>query len=163
MTRKRGVAMFRRFTLAALLAPASVFAQTPVRLYSDLGNYHKDIGSSVPAAQQYFDQGLRLVYGFNHAEAIRSFAHAAELDPSCAMCYWGIAYAYGPHVNAGMDSASGVRAYEAVQKARPASANAPAWQRKYIDAVATRYAAVPPADRAALDSAYSHAMWAVSR
>ena len=155
--------MFRRFTLAVLLAPASVFAQTPVRLYSDLGNYHKDIGSKVPAAQQYFDQGLRLVYGFNHAEAIRSFARAAELDPSCAMCYWGIAYAYGPHVNAGMDSASGVRAYEAVQQARAASANAPTWQRKYIDAVATRYAAVPPADRAALDSAYSQAMWALSR
>ena len=70
-----------------------------------------------PLAQQYFDQGLRLVYGFNHAEAIRSFTRATELDPACAMCWWGIAYAYGPHVNAGMDSASGVQAYEAAQKA----------------------------------------------
>jgi hypothetical protein len=102
--------MFRRLTPALLLAASSLSAQSKVPLYTDLGTYHKDIGTKVPAAQQYFDQGLRLVYGFNHAEAIRSFTRAAELDPKCAMCYWGIAYAYGPHVNAGMDSASAVKA-----------------------------------------------------
>lgn len=156
--------MLRRFIPGLLLTAtaASLSAQSPVPLYNNLGTYHKNIGTKVPAAQQYFDQGLRLVYGFNHAEAIRSFSRAAELDPSCVMCYWGIAYAYGPHVNAGMDSASGVKAYEAVQKAR-AIPNAPAWQKKYIDAVAARYAAVPPNDRAALDSAYSRAMWSISR
>ena len=155
--------MSHRLFLALLLFVGSASAQTPVPLYHDLGTYHKDIGSSSSAAQQYFDQGLRLVYGFNHAEAIRSFTRAAELDPSCAMCYWGIAYAYGPHVNAGMDSASGVKAYEAVQKARGLSARAPLWQRQYIDAVSARYAAVPPTDRAALDSAYSRAMWNFAR
>jgi len=155
--------MLRRFTPALLLAAASLSAQSTVPLYTDLGTYHKDIATRVPAAQQYFDQGLRLAYGFNHAEAIRSFTRAAELDPSCAMCYWGIAYAYGPHVNAGMDSASGVKAYEALQKARALSASAPAWQQAYIEAVGARYAAVPPAARASLDSAYSRAMWAVSR
>jgi len=124
--------MLRRFIPGLLLtaAAANLSAQTAVPLYNNLGTHHKDIGSKVPAAQQYFDQGLRLVYGFNHAEAIRSFTRAAELDPSCVMCYWGIAYAYGPHVNAGMDSASGVRAYEAVLKARSANPNAPAWQKK---------------------------------
>src|SRR3954471_19824116 len=89
-----------------------------VPLYRDLGNHHKTISTRVPATQAYFDQGLRLVYGFNHAEAIRSFRRAAELDSTCAMCYWGIALAYGPHVNASMDSASGVAAWAAVQQAR---------------------------------------------
>ena len=154
--------MLRRLVLALVVA-GPLYAQSNVPLYNDLGTYHKDIDTKVPAAQQYFDQGLRLVYGFNHAEAIRSFTRAAELDPSCAICYWGIAYAYGPHVNAGMDSASGVKAYEAVQKARALSAAALAWQRAYIDAVAARYAAVPPNDRASLDTAYSKAMWSVSR
>ena len=155
--------MLRRLTPLVLLAAGHLSAQSTVRLYTDLGTHHKDIGTRVPAAQQYFDQGLRLAYGFNHAEAIRSFARAAELDPSCAMCYWGIAYAYGPHVNAGMDSASGVKAWEALQKARAVSANAPAWQRAYVEAVGARYVAVPPNARAHLDSAYSRAMWDVSR
>jgi len=155
--------MIRRFTPALLLAAASLSAQTPVRLYTDLGKHHKEIGTQVPDAQKYFDQGLRLVYGFNHAEAIRSFTRATELDPNCAICWWGIAYAYGPHVNAGMDSASGVKAYEAARKAVSLDRNAPAWQRAYIEAVAARYAAVPPANRASLDSAYSNAMRAVAK
>ena len=155
--------MIRRFTPALLLAAASLTAQTQVRLYTDLGTYHKAIGTKVPDAQKYFDQGLRLVYGFNHAEAIRSFTRATELDPTCAMCWWGIAYAYGPHVNAGMDSASGVKAYEAARKALSLSKTAPAWQRAYIEAVAARYAAVPPANRASLDSAYSHGMRDVAK
>src|SRR6185295_18211726 len=125
--------------------------------------HHKAGGTKVPAAQQYFDQALRWVYGFNHAEAIRSFTRATELDPSCAMCFWGIAYAYGPHVNAGMDSASGVKAYEAAQKAVALSRKAQPWERAYVRAVSARYAAVPPAQRAALDSAYAHAMAEVAR
>jgi tetratricopeptide (TPR) repeat protein len=103
------------------------------------------------------------VYGFNHAEAIRSFTRATELDSSCAMCWWGIAYAYGPHVNAGMDSASGVRAYAAARKALSLSRKARPWERAYIRAVAARYAAVPPAQRAALDSAYARGMAEVAR
>jgi tetratricopeptide (TPR) repeat protein len=155
--------MICRFAPVLFLAAATLDAQTPVPLYTDLGPYHKAVDTKVPKAQQYFDQGLRLVYGFNHAEAIRSFKRATELDPKCAMCWWGIAYAYGPHVNAGMDSASGVSAYQAAQKAQSLANAAPAWQRAYIDAIAARYAAVPPADRASLDSAYSRAMRAVAK
>jgi tetratricopeptide (TPR) repeat protein len=155
--------MIRRFTPALLLAAASLSAQSPVPLYTDLGPHHKAIDTKVPQAQRYFDQGLRLAYGFNHAEAIRSFTRATELDPNCAICWWGIAYAYGPHVNAGMDSASGVKAYAAAQKARSLASNAPSWQRAYIEAVAARYAAVPPANRASLDSAYSRAMRGVAK
>ncbi|MEO7503236.1 MAG: tetratricopeptide repeat protein [Gemmatimonadaceae bacterium] len=156
--------MFIRLSTALLLVASTLSAQQPaVPLYKDLGTHRKAIGTQVPLAQQYFDQGLRLVYGFNHAEAIRSFTRAAELDPSCAMCYWGIAYAYGPHVNAGMDSASGVAAYQAAQKALSLSRNATPWKRAYVRAVAARYAAVPLANRAKLDTAYANAMRDVAR
>ena len=108
--------------LVACVTPGSGIAPTAARaqstgagdavpLYTNLGSHHKTISTKVPATQRYFDQGLRLVYGFNHAEAIRAFQRAAELDPTCAMCYWGIALAYGPHVNAPMDAPSGVAAY----------------------------------------------------
>ena len=155
--------MIRCFAPSLLLAVASLSAQSPVPLYTDLGPHHKAIDTKVPEAQRYFDQGLRLAYGFNHAEAIRSFTRATELDPKCAICWWGIAYAYGPHVNAGMDSASGVKAYEAAQKARSLASSAPSWRRAYIEAATARYAAVPPANRASLDSAYSSAMRAVAK
>jgi hypothetical protein len=75
--------MIRRAAPALLLVASSVLAQqAPPPLYSDLGTHHKAVGTRVPLAQQYFDQGLRLVYGFNHAEAIRSFTRATELDPA---------------------------------------------------------------------------------
>ncbi len=134
-----------------------------VPLYTNLGTHHKRISTKVPAAQQYFDQGLRFVYGFNHAEAIRSFSRAAALDPTCAMCYWGIALAHGPHVNAPMDAASGVAAYEAVQKALSLTSHATAHERAYIEALAQRYEADPPADRVRLDTSYSHAMGKVAK
>ncbi len=141
--------------------PTSLADQVP--LYTNLGAHHKRISTRVPATQQYFDQGLRLVYGFNHAEAIRSFTRAAALDPTCALCYWGIALAYGPHVNAPMDQASGVAAYAAAQKALTLTSHATAPERAYIEAVAQRYEADPPADRARLDTLYSRAMGQVAK
>jgi tetratricopeptide (TPR) repeat protein len=160
------------FAAAALLAGAAPRSDTgstvprawpsslpdSVPLYTNLGSHHKAISTRVTTTQQYFDQGLRLVYGFNHAEAIRSFTRAAELDSTCAMCYWGIALAHGPHVNAPMDSASGVAAYAAAQKALALKSHASAAERAYIEAVAQRYAEVPAANRAGLDTAYSRAM-----
>lgn len=134
-----------------------------VPLYSDLGTHHRAISSKVPQAQQYFDQGLRLVFGFNHGEAIRAFNEAARLDPNCAICYWGTALAYGPHVNAPMDSAGGVAAYAAVQKAMAQLATASPQEQAFIRAVGKRYVAVPSANRAALDSAYARAMGDVIR
>ncbi len=165
------------FAAAALLAWAtpslgaeSTVAPAPPRslsdtvpLYTNLGAHHKRISTRVPATQQYFDQGLRLLYGFNHAEAIRAFTRAAELDPTCAMCYWGIALAYGPHVNAPMDSTSGVAAYAAAQKALALTAQATAPERAYIKAVVQRYEADPPADRARLDTVYARAMEQVAK
>jgi tetratricopeptide (TPR) repeat protein len=152
--------MFLALATAAALSSA---APDSVPLYTDLGTHSKRISTSNRLAQAYFNQGLRLAYGFNHAEAIRAFTRATELDPRCAMCYWGIAYAYGPHVNAGMDSASGVRAYEAIQQALSVARYATPRERAFIRAMARRYERVPPADRARLDSAYARGMAAVVR
>ena len=147
--------------LNAMLALPAVAAGAPadtMRLFDDLGSHHHAISTKVPVAQQYFDQGLRLTYGFNHAEAIRAFEEAARLDPDCAICWWGVAFAYGPNINAPMDSAAGAAAYAALKKAVALRERASESERGYIDALSNRYAAVPPAARAALDSAFARAM-----
>ncbi|HEX2191023.1 MAG TPA: hypothetical protein VHG51_19095 [Longimicrobiaceae bacterium] len=138
-------------------------APAAVPLYDNLGSHAYAISTRVPQAQRYFDQGLRLYYAFNHAEAVRSFEEAARLDPRCAICHWGTALAYGPNINAKMDSASGVQAYAAVRRAQERAQHASPKERALIRALATRYAAAPPADRAALDSAYARAMGEVAR
>ncbi len=133
-----------------------------VPLYADLGAFHRAVTTAVPRAQQYFDQGMRLSFAFNHAEAIRAFREAQRLDPNCAMCYWGEAYAYGPNINAGMDSSAAVAAYAAAQRAVAHLRHASPVEQALIRAVAARYAAIPVADRAALDSAYANAMAAAA-
>ena len=132
--------------------------QSAVPLYGDLGDHHYEVTASSPKVQQYFDQGLRLYYAFNHAEAIRSLREAQRLDPSCAMCWWAEALAWGPNINLAMDSASAVAAYAAVQGALERRDGASAKEQALIDALAVRYEAIPPADRAALDEAYAEAM-----
>ena len=131
-------------------------AQAP--LYDNLGVLHYPITTAVPLAQQYFDQGLRLYYAFNHQEAIRSFKEGTRLDQACAMCYWGIALAYGPNINAPMDAASGRLAHAAIQQAAHYAKGTTLHEQTLIGALATRYAAEPPADRAALDAAYARGM-----
>lgn len=143
--------------------PAAAPAADSVPLYTDLGDHHYAVSTRVPLAQRYFDQGLRLYYAFNHAEAIRAFDEAARLDPRCAMCHWGTALAYGPNINLPMDSAAGVAAHAALQRARAVAAHATPRERALIDALARRYAAVPPAERAGLDTAYARAMEQVAR
>jgi tetratricopeptide (TPR) repeat protein len=129
-----------------------------VPLYDNLGNHHHAITTSSEEAQRYFDQGLRLSYAFNHAEAIRSFRHAAELDPECAMCYWGVAYALGPNINAPITEDAAREAWTAIGEARARASNASANERAYIEALASRYVADPAAERAPLDRAYADAM-----
>jgi tetratricopeptide (TPR) repeat protein len=143
--------------LAGIPRPAAA-AEPAVPLYPDLGDHHFPITTAEPEAQRYFDQGLRLTYAFNHAEAIRAFREAARLDPDCAMCHWGIAYAYGPNINAPMDAEAGRAAHQAVQEALARARNATARERAYIEALAQRYAADPPEDRHALDEAFAQAM-----
>ena len=126
-------------TLVWLALPLGADAQTPVPLYTDLGSHEHPISTRVTQAQAYFNQGLRLTYGFNHAEAIRSFRAAQQLDPKCAMCYWGEALAFGPNINGAMDSASAVSAFQAIRKAQQLSGQASAKERAYIAALARRY------------------------
>ncbi|MFO0699003.1 MAG: hypothetical protein U0236_07220 [Nitrospira sp.] len=131
-------------------------AQVP--LYDNLGSLHYSITTAVPLAQRYFDQGLRLYYAFNHQEAIRSFQEGVRLDPECAVCYWGIALAHGPNINAPMDTVSGRLAFAAIQQADQHANRVSAREQALIRALATRYTAEPAADRVELDNAYSRAM-----
>lgn len=144
-----------------LLAALATLAGAPgdtVPLYDDLGDHHVAITTRNPLTQRYFDQGIRLVYAFNHGEAIRAFEEAARLDSTCAICYWGTAYAYGPNVNAGMDSAAGTAAYAALRRALVLLRHASPREQAFIAALAKRYTPVPRAERAALDSAYARGM-----
>jgi tetratricopeptide (TPR) repeat protein len=150
-------------SLFAVAAPQGQPASTPVPLFDNLGAHTYAITTSVPLAQKYFDQGLRLYYGFNHAEAIRAFEEATRRDADCAMCYWGIALAYGPNINAPMDRDAALAAYAALQKAVGREAKANARERALIQALSARYAADPPENRATLDSAYAAALREVVR
>jgi tetratricopeptide (TPR) repeat protein len=134
-----------------------------VPLFDNLGSHHYRVSTRNALAQQYFDQGLRLYYAFNHQESIRAFEEAARLDPALAMAHWGIALALGPNINAPMDAQAGRAAYAAIRKAIQLSANAGARERSLIHALAARYAAEPPGERAALDKAYAAAMQDVVR
>ena len=89
---------------------APLVAHGEPQLYDNLGTLHHSISTASDPAQRYFDQGLRLVYAFNHEEAIRSFEEAAKQDPSGPMPHWGIALALGPNINAPMSKDDGRRA-----------------------------------------------------
>jgi tetratricopeptide (TPR) repeat protein len=127
----------------------------PVPLFEDLGTHHHPIATSSPLAQRYFDQGLRLVYAFNHDEAIRAFKEAARLDPDCAMAWWGVAYALGPNYNMPLDAEHERAAREAMARAQALARRAPASEQAYIAAVALRYG---EGERKALDRAFADAM-----
>ncbi|BCT92426.1 hypothetical protein LYSHEL_14500 [Lysobacter helvus] len=146
--------------LAACEAPAPrATAEIPAPpLFETFGALHRDIGSSVPGAQRYFDQGLRLTYGFNHETAGNAFAEAARLDPACAICVWGQALVLGPNINLPMDPANAAKATALAKKAQSLAGNAKPVDRALIDALVARYADPAPADRAALDKAYADAM-----
>ncbi|HXX47633.1 MAG TPA: hypothetical protein VEN47_05365 [Myxococcota bacterium] len=116
------------------------------------------ITASSPLVQRYFDQGLRLIYAFNHDEAIRAFEAAQKLDPDCAMCFWGVAVALGPNINLPMDASANPRALAAVSEAEKRAPRASEREQAYIAAISARYSAAPDADRASLDKSYAAAM-----
>ena len=150
--------------LIGMAVPTEVWAhEESVPLQDDLGNHTYPISTSVPLAQKYFDQGLILSYGFNHAESARSFREAARLDPKCAMCFWGEALVLGPNINAPMEDSAVPQAYAAVQKALSLSSTATQKEQALITAVATRYSEDVVKDRSDLDKAYAEAMRKVSK
>ena len=143
--------------------PTAESASAPTPLYENLGSLHHTVTTGSDKAQQYFDQGLRLTYAFNHDEAIKSFKQALVYDSTCAMCYWGIAYALGPNINLPMDSSLVRPAWDASYNAVRLSVNVSPQEQAYIDALSKRYSADPKANRAALDTAWARAIGAVSR
>ncbi len=137
-------------------------APQPPRLFDGLGDIEMPIATTVEQAQRYFDQGLALSYGFNHEAAIDSFREAARLDPRCAMCWWGVAFAYGPNINAPMGPEAAAAAWQAAQQAARLARHASSEEQAWIDAIQTRYgedavAAAGP-ERRALDEAFANAM-----
>ncbi len=159
---------------AAVPADTNVATETPVDvatmagapLFEGMGDFHREISTSSPDAQKYFDQGMVLAFGFNHAESIRSFRAAQKLDPDCAMCFWGEALATGPNINvtskgkAVMSEAERVAAFAAINKALALKGTASPDEQALIEALATRYNGDASTSREPLDVAYAEAMGA---
>ncbi len=140
--------------LASLVLCAPVAAQhahqplpaVATELHPGLGDYHFPITTANPDAQVYFDQGIRLLYGFNHDEAARYFRRAAELDPQAPMPYWGIALSIGPNYNdTAVDATRAQATYDAVKNAEQRAGNGSQRERDYVAALAARYPSPEPA------------------
>lgn len=131
-------------------------------LFEGMGDHHFAISSENSDVQRFFDQGLILAYGFNHAEAERSFREAARLDPDCAICWWGVAWVLGPNINAPMSAENVPTAWTALQKARKLAPRASSREQDLIEALAQRYVENPPGQRGDLDQAFAQAMRAVA-
>jgi len=127
-------------------------------LWDNLGDLSWPVTTEDPRAQGYFDQGLRLAYAFNHAEARRAFRAAQRLDPDCALCYWGEALVLGPNINTPMADGALAPALAAMARAQAAAGGATAREQALIAALAARYRDEPAATRTALDAAYADAM-----
>ena len=149
--------------LSAWAQDHAMHAQThAVTLVTGLGDLHHPVSTHNPQAQQFFDQGLRFIYAFNHDEAARSFQHAAELDPKLAMANWGVAEAVGPNYNDPADPERYKRAHDAVQKAVDLSGGASPSEQAYIQAMAKRFPADPNSDLKKAAEEYHDAMRQVS-
>jgi tetratricopeptide (TPR) repeat protein len=154
--------------LAALVLCGSISAQQhsmpnppapkKATLMSGLGDLHHPVSTTNPEAQKFFDQGMRLIYAFNHQEAAGSFERAAELDPKMAMAYWGLAEAVGPNYNDPADPDRYKQAHEAIAKAQALAASASPSEKAYIAAMALRFPADPAADHRLAAERYRNAV-----
>ena len=133
--------------------------QLEVPLFEGLGPHTRKVTTESELAQRYFDQGLAFLHAFNHDEAIRSFREATRHDPACAMAWWGVAFANGPHINfPAVPPDRAVAAWEALQQAQAHRGGGTAVEQALIDALGHRYAHPQPEDRASLDQAFADAM-----
>ena len=145
-------------TAAAPAVSPPEMAMIGAQLLEGLGDHRFPVTTTHPEVQRWFDQGLMLTFGFNHDAAERSFLKATELDPDCAMCWWGASLVLGPHVNAAMDPADNEDAWQRLRRALELAPAASEREQAFIRALSTRYAEQPPQDRHALDDAYAGAM-----
>lgn len=157
----------RMFSMLGMARLGALFGsstpKTEVQLWEGLGTLSYPISTRNKLAQQYFDQGLRLSYAFNHPEAVRSFRQAQALDPKCAMCFWGEAYALGPNVNLDMQEDAFAPAFAALTKAQSLTKYANPKEQALIAALSKRYVERPDKDRSALNKAYASAMAGVAK
>src|SRR5215468_10349811 len=147
---------------AQVAAATASYDDAEPPLWDNLGSATYPITTRNPQAQAFFDQGLKLSYGFNHAEARRAFRKAQRLDQNCAMCFWGEALVLGPNINVPMMPEAHAPALAALKQAQALAAGASAKERALIEALAKRYSENPDADRVPLDGAYADAMAALS-
>lgn len=152
----------RCFFLLVLLLGCWGFP-APAQAAAWFNHWHHPISTPSAQAQHDFDQGLLLAYGFSHRAAFRAFERAAQVDPNCAMCYWGMAYVLGPNINTVMSTSSAVSAWDAIQTAISLQDYGTPVEQAYIQALATRYSPNPDADRASLNMAYAGAMRKVAQ
>ena len=131
-------------------------------LLEGMGDLHHEVSTDDELAQRYFDQGLVLHYGFNHAEAARSFRAAAQLDPDCAMCWIGLGITLGPNINTPRDPNDVPEVDEAIQRALAAKEKVTPRERAYVEAVSRRWVDRALEDRSRLDEAYAEAMGEVA-
>lgn len=128
-------------------------------LFEKLGNHSYKVSTKNELAQRFFNQGLRLTYGFNHAEAHRSFMEASRLDPNCAMAFWGQAYALGPNINDPQPDDERKNNYnEAIKKATQLLAKASPKEQALIEALTYRYSTDLSKEVSELNKAYMEAM-----
>lgn len=147
--------------LAALAAGAQPAARSAARLaprLAGLGDLHYPISTRSAEAQALFDQGLRLVYAFQHGEAIRAFEEAARLDPEAPMPHWGKALALGPNLNEPMSRERELAALQAIRRGLERKGYATASESSLLDALAQRYSPREETERAQLDRRYADAM-----
>ena len=135
--------------------PAAPAPPVGATLLEGLGNHHFPVTSKHPEVQRWFNQALMLTFGFNHDAAERSYLKAAQLDPDCAMCWWGAALVLGPHVNSGMDPARNADAWTRMQRAVALAPRTTEREQAFIRALVARYAEQPPQDRRPLDEAFA--------
>lgn len=131
---------------------------TSIPVLPGMGEHKMEVTTRNPLAKVFFDQGLALAYGFNHAEAARSFRRATELDPSCAMAWWGYAIVLGPNYNLPMDPEAVPEAFSASRRALELIDGVTPRELALIEALSHRYAEEQGEDRSALDEAYADAM-----
>jgi tetratricopeptide (TPR) repeat protein len=156
-----GLAQRRAFFVRAAKAYAQATGETDAgvaMLRPDLGAISYGVTTSRPEAQAWFDQGVAFTYNFNHAEAVNAFRQAQEIDPDCAMCFWGEAFALGPNINAPMGDDAVAPAWTALQQALALRDNASQKEQALINALGYRYESAPLADRSKLDNAFADAM-----
>lgn len=154
---KRGKELFQPgLEHAAKMASAAADGRPP--LYDGLGTLTFPVTTISQEAQAYFNQGWVLTWGFNHAEALRSFRQARRIDPNLAMAWWGEALVQGANINDIMHDGNVAPAYEAIQRAKALSGGVSAKERALIEALAKRYGPAPVADRSALETAWADAM-----